>query len=167
MLTCDGRWGSEVAEDFQVRGADQFDRVARAMRAAGQGDLLKEMTQALKRAVKPVTPASRARARQILPQRNGLADRIARAPQRTTARAGNTSTTVRVTVAGKKSGAATADAGTIRHPVFGRPGSFVTQRVRPGWFTDTVEAEREGMQANVVEVLNDYTQRLARQLDGG
>ena len=156
-----------MPEDFSVRGASQFDELARRMRAAGEGDLLKELTKSLRLAVKPVTPASRAEARRRLPRAGGLAERVARAPQRITARAGRTSTSVRLTVVGKKSGAAGADAGLVRHPVFGRGrASFVEQRVPAGWFTDTVEGQREGMQADVVGVLDDYTEQLARRLEG-
>ncbi len=159
------------APDVGVRGAEQFEQLARRMRAAGRGDLLKELQKALKLAVKPVTPKTRARARQVLPTRGGLAARVARAPQRVTARAGNTTTSVRVTVAGKRSGAAAADAGRVRHPVFDRKNAqgkrvFVEQNVTPGWFSGVVEAERGQVGEDVTQVLEEYTERLAREIGG-
>lgn len=152
-----------MARDFEVHGADQLAALSRRMKEAGAGDLRKEMQKALRQAVKPLTPASRAEARRRLPNRGGLADRVAKAPQRQTARSGATTTSVRVTVAGKKSGAAGADAGVIRHPIFGRR-QFVNQRVRPGWFSDTADRERQQMSAAVVTVLEDYAERLTRPL---
>jgi hypothetical protein len=146
---------------------DTFRRLAREMRATGNGDLLKDLQKALQQAVRPVTPRTRAVAMSRLPSRGGLNARVARAPQRVTARSGETLTSVRLTVAGKKSGAAGADVGQVRHPVFDRPGrrrTFVTQRVPPGWFTETVEAQRDQMVRDVEQVLDDFTNRLAQRL---
>lgn len=147
--------------DIRVSGAERFASLARALQAVGRGDLVKELERALKVAVRPVTPASRALARARLPQRGGLADKVARAPQRVTARTSPRSASLRVTIAGKKSGAAGADRGKVRHPVFGRR-QFVEQSVPPGWFTDAVNAEKPQIRDTVVDVLDEYTERIAR-----
>lgn len=149
-------------DDFRVEGSDRLLALARAMRAAGQGDLLKEMLKELKVAPKRVTAESR-RNTDRLPSSGGLAKRVAKAPQRVTARAGGTSATVRLTVPGKKSGAAAANAGKVRHPVFGRR-TFVSQDVPKGWFDDAVESETPGIRDDLVAVLDDYTERLTRRL---
>ncbi len=156
--------GSAGSPDVNVEGGEQLALLASAMRRAGQGGLLKEAEKSLRQAIKPVTPKTRTVARTRLPQSGGLATRVARAPQRTTARAGNTTTSLRVTVAGKRSGAYGADQGAVRHPVFGNRRAFAVTKVRPGWFTDTVEDEREAMQRAVVAVLDAYTKELLQRV---
>lgn len=117
-----------------------------------------------------MTPRSRANARERLPSRNGLAERVAKAPQRVTARAGTSTATVKLVVSNKKSGAYGADAsGVIRHPVFGRVNAsgkrvFVAQRVQRGWFEDATIDSRPGMRAEVVAVLDDFADRITRGL---
>ncbi len=148
--------------DVSVSGADRFKALSDQLRAAGRGDLVKELQKALRDAVKPITPKSRAEATKRLPQSGGLAGKVAKAPQRVTARAGQSSASLRLTIAGKRSGAYGADKGKVRHPVFGRRGKWVEQQVKPGWFTDVVEAEKPQVRDEVVKVLDDFRDRIIR-----
>lgn len=149
----------------EVRGADDFLRAARAMRDAGRGDLLKEMQKALRKAPKTITQQSRQRALSSLPSSGGLAQRVARAPQRVTARAGNTTAKVVLRVGKKGSGARGADDGLVRHPVFGNRRAFVGQRVTPGWFTQTARNQAPQVRREVTDTLADYAARLAASMD--
>lgn len=153
--------------DFRVEGADQLVRLGRRLRDAGQGDVLKELTKALKAGVKPLVPKVRAQARARLPQRGGLAARVARAPMRTTARAGNTTSRVGIVVPGKKRGIAAVqtDRGFVRHPVFGTR-TFVRQEVpgAAGWFSKTVEDEAPKVRGELAQVLDRYARRISRGL---
>ncbi len=154
-----------MPDDFVLTGGEDLYRLGRRMKAAGAGALLKEMSKASNKALDPLIPKTRAVAQRRLPQRNGLAQRVAKAPQRKTTRVGATSATVRLTVAGKRSGAYGADVGTVRHPVFGRRSNFVDQKVIPGWFSDTVENEAPQVREDIAAVLEDYAERFARQRD--
>lgn len=152
-----------MADDFRIEGADAMLQLGKRMKAAGRGDLLKAMNKELKVAPKRVTTASRKNTSR-LPTSGGLAQRVAKAPQRVTSRVGNTTASVRVTVAGKKSGAWGANKGKVRHLVFGRPGSWVTQDVEPGWFDDAVESESPEIRDDVVDVLTEYAEKMTRRL---
>lgn len=120
--------------------------------AAGQAalkNLLKELRTSAK---SDVVDETRKVARVTLPRKGGLNVLVAKTPQRITARAGNTTATVSITIKGrsKGSGASQSDTGRVRHPVFNQTVAatkiggkerrlFVSQRVRPGWFTNTAE----------------------------
>lgn len=125
--------------DVQVRGAENFMRLSKALKAAGQKELRKELNKNLRDAVKPLIPLTRAAARSTLPSRGGLAAEVARAPQRAQVRTGQNTAGVRLVV-GKRRGSAagSANRGVVRHPVFGRD-VWVEQKVTPGWFDDTLE----------------------------
>ncbi len=152
-----------MAEDFKVQGADALLELGKRLKASGGAPVMKELRQALQAGAKPIVPATREEARRRLPSRGGLNERVAKAPQRVTARVGNTTATVRVTVAGKRSGAYGANIGKVRHPVFGRR-TFVEQRVQPGWHTDTAEREAPKAREDIVDVMVDFSKRLTKHL---
>ena len=56
-----------MADDFRIEGADAMLQLGKRMKAAGRGDLLKAMNAGNRDAVKPVTPATRKRALDLLP----------------------------------------------------------------------------------------------------
>lgn len=152
-----------VADDFKVTGAADLLKLGHRLKAEQGVSVLKELTKALQKGAKPIVPATRQEALRRLPKRGGLAARVAKAPQRVTARIGSTSASVRITVGGKKSGAYGANIGTVRHPVFGRK-RYVNQSVRPGWHTDTAEKEAPKARADVVDVMERFADRLTRPL---
>lgn len=142
------------------RGADAFLELSKRMKAAGQGQLRKELHKAVRDAAKPLLPKVREAARQEFPQRGGLAERVARKPYRTQARTGTTTAGVRITAAKMDP---RLDQGRVVHPVFGRPGSKVVQQIpgARGYFTETLKNEAPSIQGDIVRVLEDFTRRLA------
>lgn len=162
-----------AAGDFRVEGEDQLLHLGRRLRDAGRGDVLKELTKELRLTVKPTIPRARAVARRTLPQRGGLAARVAKAPIRVTVRAGNTTSRVSLVVPGKKKGNASTqtDRGFVRHPVFNRMNSsgrriFVRQETpaATGWFSGTVRDEAPRVRTDLAQVLDKYAQRISRGL---
>lgn len=138
--------------------------LAKDLRRTAEGKvLLKALLKRLRETAKrEITPESRRRALTILPSRGGLAARVAKSPQRITARAGNTTATVAVTVPGKSkgSGAADADRGSVRHPVFNQTRAdggrvFVTQNVPPRWFSDTAEKAAPAVVKDALDGIRD------------
>lgn len=121
--------------DLRLSGADDFLRLSKALKEAGRGELRKDLTKRIRKAVKPLTPETRAEALSRLPKSGGLAAQVAREPQRVQIRTGAKTAGVRLVVGKSKGGARAANDGTIRHPVFGS-GRFVSQSVTPGWFDD-------------------------------
>lgn len=130
---------------------------AAKLKRAGQSELRKEINKALKETAEDLRTTTRAVARRRLPQRGGFAERVAKAPQRVSV----TSKSVRIVVGKKGSGARAADEGLIRHPVFGRR-QFVSQRVIPGWFTDTAESQK----SEIVDAIGEAMENVARKVTG-
>lgn len=140
-----------MAGDFRVEGAEKFLRLSKALKAAGQTELRKELNKSMREAVKPLIPKVKDAARNKLPQRGGLAAQVAKAPVRAQVRTGNATAGVRLVV-GKRRGSAAASTnrGVVRHPVFGR-NTWVEQRVEPGWFDATLEREAPGETRQAIE----------------
>jgi len=121
----------------QVRGANQLADVAKALRRAGDKDLQRQLYAGLRRSAKPLIVAARDNAEKTLPKHGGLNRRVARSRFKVSTRGGGRNPGVRVTAAGLDRRVDTS--GTVKHPVFGNRDVWVTQKVKPGWFTDPME----------------------------
>lgn len=143
--------------DLRVRGAEDFLALSKRLKASGQTELRKELNKALKRAAKPLIAKTRDAARSKLPSGGGLGGFIARKPQRITTKTGrNPGVSVGVAKTDPR-----IDEGRLFHPVFGRrPG--VTQRVTPGWFSETLQDEAPAVRDDLIAVLEDIANRAAR-----
>ncbi len=151
-------------DDFKVTGAEDFLKLSKALKAAGRTELRKELNKELRSAVRPLIPMTRAAARAKLPRRGGLAERVARAPQRVQVRTGATTAGVRIVVGKNGSGARAANQGRIRHRVFNTD-RWVEQDVPPGWFDDTLKREAPGVAKPAVEqALENVAQRVIREV---
>lgn len=126
--------------DFKVDGADQFFKLSKALKAAGQTQLRKELNAELRKTGKPLIFKTRQAALNTLPARGGFAAMVAAEPQRVQVRTGAATAGMRIVVGKRRGGAQAANRGEIRHPVF-KTGKFVNQSVEPGWFDDTLEQE--------------------------
>ncbi len=144
-----------MAADFEIRGADEFLRVSKALKAAGQTELRKELNKAMRDGARPLVPIAKQSARSQLPTRGGLAAQVAGEPIRVQVRTGAQTAGVRIVVGRRKGGSRGANRGVIRHPVFGNREVWVNQPVDPGWFD-------EAMQKAAPEVRPDLERALER-----
>jgi hypothetical protein len=151
-----------MAEDFAVRGTDDFYRLSKALKHAGRTGMRKELHKGLQRAAKPLIPKTRREALHRLPRRGGLAQQVAREPQRVQVRTGATTAGVRVVVGKKRGGARAANQGRIRHRVFGQD-VWVEQRVTPGWFDDTVRGDAPEIRRDLERVVEDFAKQVVRE----
>jgi hypothetical protein len=126
--------------DFEINGADQFLKLSKALKAAGATQLRKELNKGLRQATKPLIADTRASALEHLPKAGGLAALVAKSPQRVRVTTGKDPGVSIVVAGGKKSGAYGAEIGVVRHPVFGHKDRFVSQNVKPGWFSEPLAA---------------------------
>lgn len=151
-----------MSDDFQVTGADQFLRLSKALKHAGRTQLRKDLNSGMRQAAKGLIPKTRAAALDgRLPDAGGLAQRVAKAPQRVSVKTGR-DPGVSI-VAGKRgSGARAADAGVVRHPVFGRK-QYVNQSVQPGWFTDTLRRSAPDVLPALEQAISDVMDRVVRE----
>lgn len=145
--------------DFEVTGADQFLALSKALKAAGQADLRKELNKGLRDAAQELIPLAREEARAVLPSSGGLNERVARARMRVKVSTGR-DPGVSIVAGRPGSGARGAEFGRIRHPVFGNREKWVTQTVPAKWLTGTVSRSRHV----VIPKLEEALERVARKV---
>lgn len=150
-----------MAEDFEIRGADEFLRLSKALKHAGRTDLRKELNAGMRRGAKPLVAKTRAEALKRLPRRGGLAAQVAKEPQRVQVRTGRTPG-VRLVVGRRNGGARSANRGQIRHPVFGNRDVWVNQSVPPGWFDEPIKKEAPAIRRELEKALHDVAESVVR-----
>lgn len=144
--------------EVTVRGGDEIAHVARLLRSIDDKELRKDFHAALNRATKPLKAAAQNNAAATLPSRGGLAALVASGSWRTSAKTGRDAG-VRIAVKGKADLDA-LDRGTLRHPVFGNRGTWVTQQVTPGWFSKPMEAGAPEVRKELLAAIDEIVRRL-------
>lgn len=148
--------------DVRVENTDDLVRLGKALKATGDKGLKREVMRALKQAGKPLSPKVKSAARRDLPRRGGLGDIVAKSSVTTSVRFSGKNPGVRIVGSRKGLSLPQIDAGTIRRPTFGRA-PWVNQRVKPGWFTETIRDEAPAVRREVVDVLDDMAKRLEKR----
>ncbi len=145
--------------EFRVEGAEQFLQLSKALKAAGQTELRKELNKGLRLAAKPLIAQTRAAATAELPKRGGLGRSVAKAPQRVVVATGARTVGVRIVAKGPVRG---ANAGTVRHPVFGHRDRFVSQQVPGGWFDRTLEGAADSVTPAILAAMDAVMEAVVR-----
>lgn len=145
---------------IELRGADQLRALSMRLKDLGDKELKREFSKAITAATKPLVQDLRQSARETLPKKGGLNERIAKSQIRTVRRASSRTQGIRVTaknayVLGR------LDQGHVRHPVFGHK-VWVDQTVKSGWWTRPTEA----IGPQVIRSVEAAMQHMARKLDG-
>lgn len=145
----------------ETRGADQFKRVARALREAGDKELRAELYKAINRRVKPLSQDAKRNAAASLPQSGGLAARVARTRITARRRTGRNPGLSLVAQRNAVKDPRRIDRGMVRHPVFGR--GSVLQRVEPGWFSEPMLRGAPRVRRELVLALTVVERKLSRR----
>jgi hypothetical protein len=146
---------------FQVRGAEEFAKVAKDCRAAGRKDLNKELRIALNRAVKPMKAAAKEGAKNSLPSSGGLAARVAGARISARPYGGRNPAIKLVGREGKKSvNLAGLDYGRLRHPLFGNREKWFSQSVPSGWWSKSLEGTAPKARDEIVKAIDNVVKEL-------
>lgn len=124
--------------EMRVTGANELQALARRLRQVGDKDLRKELYSGLRRSAKPLIAEARDNAEKTLPKHGGLNERVARSKFKVSTRGAGRNPGVRITATGLDRRIDTT--GTVLHPVYGNRKVWVTEKVKPGWFTDPMEA---------------------------
>lgn len=125
---------------FSASGSVQLAALAKQLKAASRGDLRRELLRGLRQATAPARSTVPESARATLPRRGGLGELIATEVKVTT-RSSLSGSQARVRIVATENHSIGAiDAGRVRHPTFGKPNSWVTQNVRPGFFSTPMRA---------------------------
>lgn len=141
-------------------GARQLAAVGRRLKEAGAGGLRRELLATIRRSAKSAIPDVRASAERTLPSGGGLAALIAGSKigvrTRLTGRVG-------VQIRGDSPRSIRAmNRGRLRHPVFGNREVWVTQQVKPGWFTDPLQKRAPAIQRDIRQAMSDIARRIEK-----
>lgn len=137
-----------MSEDFEIRGADEFYKLSKALKAAGRTAMRNELNKSLKRAAKPLVKVAKKAAGEAFPKTGGMAKREARIPFRAVTRTGRDNHGVQIVAPGRFVDAKTTNrSGTFRHPVFAdgtktrKEWTWVDQEVpdSTGWFDKAMQ----------------------------
>ena len=149
--------------DLSITGAEKFEKVAKALKQAGDKELRKELYSAINRATKPMRAEAKKSAERNLPKTGGLNKRVAQARFSTRRRAGRNPG---VQIVAKGMGQlALMDRGRVRHPVYGNRKRWVNQPIpdAEGWFTQPMEEGKLVAQKEIVRTLDDVAKKIARK----
>lgn len=156
-----------VEPTFRIDTRD-FDKAARALDAAARQHLKDDLNRRLKEAAKPLIGRTRKVAKVRVPERGGLAAKVAAAPQEVEVRVTRADAGVRVGLPRRGRGVSAAkqtDSGRVRHPTFGGD-PWVTQRIQGGWFTETMRKDGPGLARPALEkALRETLERIEREGD--
>ena len=150
--------------------ASELESIARHLRNAGDGDLVRELTRAMRRAVDPVPDEIRAGLKPHLPDRYAAtldADLRIGINVRTNERNPGVSITGQtLSGGGKGRKLSRLDAGLISHPVYGNREHWATQEgpghgMEPGWFSGPAEAATPRVRAEIERALEDVAAKAA------
>lgn len=145
-------------------GTEKLTRLAAAIKAAGDKGLHKELDQALRRIAAPLKQSVRQGARQILPYRGGLADRVATTGRVTTrvSTASPDRVRLQIVATGPTPDAqwSQMDDGSVRHPVYGHRKTWVRQTIRPGWFTTPLLLDAPRQRDEITHAVEIVAQKL-------
>jgi uncharacterized protein YbjT (DUF2867 family) len=144
--------------------ASQLEAAAVRLRRAGQDDLARELTAAMRRGVAPVPGQIRDGLKPHLPDR--YAADLADVDVKVIARSGSATTDAAVSVYAKASGKQrrlkNLDEGRLTHPVFGNREHWATQAVQPGWFTGPCEEAAPRVRAELEQALRDVAAKASK-----
>lgn len=157
--------------DLQVRGADKLGKVGKALRETANKELRKELTRGLRQAAKPMVLEAKRAAGQQLPQHGGLAARVARSRFSVQTRTSGRRLGVRIAAngpkdqGGRKLNIQTLNRGVVRHPVYARGSdrdkwAWVEQKIKPGWFDDTLTRQRPRVQGELIKVIDEVARKV-------
>lgn len=142
---------------------DDLVKLGRRLKEAGDKELRRELFKALNRATRPLKLAAKESALTSLPNGGGLNVWVAKNVRiGTRNRLAGRNPGVRIQADRKGSDIAAMNRGRLRHPVFGNRQVWVTQQIRPGWFSRPMAAGAPAVRRELNHVLEDFAGRLER-----
>lgn len=137
-------------------GAEQFYRLSKALKAAGEKDLRNELNRRIRIAARPVIADIRAAAIAGLPREGGLGTFISKKQHRVVTRTGrNPGVGIRI----NKQDPRLDTEGRLGHPVFNRRDKagkrvYVVQQVRPGVLSEGFQSAAPRVRDDIVAAIN-------------
>lgn len=138
--------------ELVIKGAEDLEKLGRALKQVGDRELRKELLAALRAATKPMKEAVQASARENLPSRGGFADLVAASRFTTKNRLSGKNVGMRFEAKNRHEIKA-LDRGRLRHPLYGNKEHWYTQTVTAGWFSTPIEEMSQEIRVEVSEAL--------------
>lgn len=148
--------------DFEIRGTHDLATMARRLKAAGRGDLRKELLAGIRESGKKAVPDIRRVAADTLPKRGGLADKVASQPYSVRTSLALSGAKVSIVGRGMKE-LSDIDEGRLRHPVFGDRSRWSQQSVTPGFFSQTIARRAPAIRDDIEKSMG----HIAAEITGG
>lgn len=145
--------------EISVELPDRLALISKVLKDVGDKDLQRELYRGLNRVTTGLKADAQREAGARLPRGGGLAARVAGAKLTTSRARGGIS--IRAKGLAQLAG---MDAGTVKHPVYGNRGAWVSQGVTPGWFSDPMRAGKDEVAKAIGEVLDDLAVEAARRI---
>ncbi len=148
-----------------LQGAEQLAALSQVLKRMGDKDLQRQLSRSGNEVATAFRRAVRFSALDTLPKRGGLNKVVAaKLSPRTQRRASSSGAGIRVVAVGKKGmrDLAALDAGTVRHPVFGRRSKWIAQDVPAGFWTRPAES----MQGHAQALLEQAMEAVKDQIEG-
>ncbi len=142
-----------------IQGAEKFLTLSKALKAAGEKDLRKELHKGIQAAAKPVIADVRQAALSALPKRGGLNVHVAKTAARIRVKTGR-DPGVDVVWGRRQPGYID---GSVRHPVFDT-GRWVSQHVDGDWFDGTVEAAGPTVRPEIDKAIEVICDKIVRSV---
>ncbi len=144
------------------QAARELAQLGRQLKAAPK-ELRKELLAEIRKEGKPAVEDVKRQTDDYLPRRGGLAERVARQSYGVRTRLAGRSAGVRIQGTGRTVRALRSiDAGSLRHPVFGNRDVWVSQSVRPGFFTEPLEKDAPRFRKGVERAMSKTAQQIVR-----
>jgi len=151
--------------DFEVRGAEDIDRLVKALRTHADAKALrKELYAGLNRVSKDVRGEMKEAIPATLPQRGGLAAKVQATTRFTTSAKSGRNAGITIWARNKSHDIRTLTGKRLRHPVWGNRDRWVNQTagVEPAVFMGAFDKQKRPVQFAILRVMNDIAKKIAK-----
>lgn len=144
------------------QAARDLELLGRRLKTADK-ELRKGLLREIRTAGKPTVESVKESARSTLPRGGGLGDLVARQSYGVRTRLSGKSAGVRIQGTGRTvRGLESLDSGTVRHPVYGNRGAWVSQSVTPGFFTKPITDDLPRFRRAVEQAIESTAESIVR-----
>lgn len=148
--------------DIKVTGVDEFAKVARQLKELGDKDLRRDLYAGLNRSVKPLIRDVKDATGDYLPERGGHADLVeAELKVKSRKRSSRDPAIFLIGKAGSRD-VASLNRGRVRHPLYGNRKRWYDTRIKPGFWSKTLEEGAPVVRREIVEVLRKIAAKIGR-----
>ena len=150
-----------MAVDLEIRGAEEFARLAARLREVGDKGLRRELYKGLNAAAKPAKAAIKPNIRAKLPHRGGAGDFVASTLRVTQSNRGGQNPAV-IIWSKSNHNIRAINRGQLRHPVFDNKKAWANTAVEPDTFTGPIEERAPEMREEILKVIKTVAAKVER-----